>query len=156
MVFITRMGTWQLCGHWFMHSIGKYQTGCRYGDSCKLTHKRPEVEPEEDANQVKVAATTGAALEDKDNAEAAANASAAQQAGAETETEDDDAEDAEAPTELPTAERAVLALGARPDRWSQVAMREQRRGYVQVFMASAKVAKVEDGDVYDSDTNNRG
>ena len=67
MVFMKRMGT---CGHWFMHSIGRYQTGCRYGDSCKLAHKRPEVEPEEDANQVKVAATTGAALEEKDKAEA--------------------------------------------------------------------------------------
>ena len=102
----------------------------------------------------------GAALEDRDKAEAAANASAAQQAGAETETEteaeDEDAEDDTAPTELPTAERAVLALGARPDRWSQVATREQRRGRVQVFMASAKMVKVEDGDLYDDDTDNCG
>ena len=77
------------------------------------------MEPEEDAHQVKVAATTGDALEDKDKAEAAANASAAQQAGAKTETEEEDAEEGDAPTELPTAERAVMVLGVRPARWSQ-------------------------------------
>ena len=149
MVFMKRTGT---CGHWFMHSIGKYQTGCRYGDNCKLAHKRPEVEPEEDTQQVKVAATTGAALEEQD--EAAASADAAKQAQA--ETEDGDAEEAEDPTELPTAERAVMALGARPSRWSQVATREQRRGNVQVFMASAKAAHIEDGDLYDTDGEDRG
>ena len=99
-----------------------------------------------------MAATTGAALQEQDDA--AADTDAAQEAT--TETEDKDAEDADAPAELPTAERAVMALGAHPARWSQVATREQRRGHVQVFMASAKVVKIEDGDLYDSDTDNRG
>ena len=52
------------------------------------------------------------------------------------------------------ADRAVLALGPRPARWSRVATREQRRGYIQVFVTSAKVVKVEDGDLYDSNTDN--
>ena len=152
MVFMKRMGT---CGHWFMHSIGKYQTGCRYGDNCTLAHHRPTVEPEEDTRQIKVAATTGAALREQDDA--AADTDAAQEATTETEDEDaEDADDADAPTELPTAERAVMALGAHPARWSQVATREQRRGRVQVFMASAKMVKVKDGDLYNDDTDNCG
>ena len=92
---------------------------------------------------VKVAATTGAELKEQD--EAAANADAAKAAQAETEDEEDeDAEAADAPTELPTAERAVMALGARPARWSQV------------FMASAKATRIEDGDLYDTDSEDRG
>ena len=152
MVFMKRMGT---CGHWFMHSIGKYQTGCRYGDNCTLAHHRPTVEPEEDTRQIKVAATTGAALREQDDA--AAHTDAAQEATTETEDEDaKDADDADAPTELPTAERQVLALRATPARWSQVATREQRRGHVQVFMVSAKVVSVANGDLYDSNTDSRG
>ena len=138
-----------------MHSIGMYQTGCRYGDSCTLAQHRPTVEPEEDTRQVQVAATAGAELQEED--EAAANADAAKAAQADTEDEEDeDTTDSDALTELPTAERQVLALGATPARWSQVATREQRRGHVQVFMASAKVESVADGDLYDSDTDNRG
>ena len=75
MVFMRRTGT---CGHWFMHSIGKYQMGCMYGDNCKLAHHRPTVEPEEDMRQVQVAATTGAELKEEDAA--AANADAAKAA----------------------------------------------------------------------------
>ena len=112
MVFMKRTGT---CDHWFMHSIGKYQTGCRYGDDCKLAHHRPDVEPEEDTQRVKVAATTGAALEEQD--EAASNADAAKQA--QTETEGEDSEEADDPTELPTAEGAVIDLGASSSRWPQ-------------------------------------
>ena len=63
---------------------------------------------------------------------------------------------ADAPTELPTAERAATALGARPARWSQVATREQMRGNVQVFMASAKATHIEDGDLYDTNSKDRG
>ena len=33
------------CGHWFMHSIGIYETGCTYGASCKKKHERPSIEP---------------------------------------------------------------------------------------------------------------
>ena len=61
-------------------------------------------------------------------------------------------------TELPSAERAVMALGARPSRGSQVALREDRRGHVQLLMASAKVAHIKDGDqvLYDTDGEDRG
>ena len=110
------------------------------------------MEPEDDAQRVKVAATFGAALQEQDDA--TANADAAKEAT--TETEDDNTEDAEDTTELPTAERAVMTLGARPSRLSQVASRKERRGHVQVFMASAQVVSVQDGDLYDSDADNRG
>ena len=125
-----------------MHSIGKYQMGCSYGDNCKLAHKRPKVEPEENTQQVKVAATTGAALEEQDEA-------AAKQA--QTKTKDEDTEGADDLTELPTAEHAVMALRARPGRWSQVTTREHHRANVQVFMASAKATHIEDGDLYNTD-----
>ena len=67
--------------------------------------------------------------------------------------EDEDAEEADEPTELPTPERAAMALGARPARWPQVATREQRCGNVQIFMASAKATHIEDGDLYTYDTD---
>ena len=35
------------CGHWFMHSIGIYDTGCPYGSTCKKKHERPSIEPPE-------------------------------------------------------------------------------------------------------------
>ena len=35
------------CGHWFMHSIGIYDTGCTYGSACKQKHERPSIEPPE-------------------------------------------------------------------------------------------------------------
>ena len=56
------------CGHWFMHSIGRYKTGCRYGDAYRKRHarlgKEPEVSPQQDGGeqrgqQVKVAASSG-------------------------------------------------------------------------------------------------
>ena len=154
MVFMKRTGT-STCGHWFMHSIGKYQTVCRYGDNCKLAQKQSEVEPEEDAQQVKVAATTGAALEGRDKAEAAANANAAQQASAKDEDDDNDTEDT---AELPTAERQVMTLATRPVKWPQVSSssRENRHGRAQAFMTSSKVASIEDGDLYNTDSKDRG
>ena len=44
LLFMQREGT---CGHWFMHSIGIYETGCTYGASCKKKHERPSIEPPE-------------------------------------------------------------------------------------------------------------
>ena len=44
--FMQREGT---CGHWFMHSIGKYRTGCTYGSACRKKHERPSIEPPENA-----------------------------------------------------------------------------------------------------------
>ena len=49
--FMLREGT---CGHWFMHSIGIYNTGCSYGRTCKKKHDRPNFEPPE--NEVVTAA----------------------------------------------------------------------------------------------------
>ena len=45
--FMQREG---VCGHWFMHSIGKYSTGCMYGSGCKKKHERPIAEPVENEN----------------------------------------------------------------------------------------------------------
>ena len=44
LLFMQREGT---CGHWFMHSIGIYETGCTYGATCKKKHERPSFEPPE-------------------------------------------------------------------------------------------------------------
>ena len=57
--FMQREGT---CGHWFMHSIGKYKTGCTYGSACRKKHERPSTEPPENAQAGKAVATmaTGA------------------------------------------------------------------------------------------------
>ena len=44
LLFMQREGT---CGHWFMYSIGIYETGCTYGASCKKKHERPSIEPPE-------------------------------------------------------------------------------------------------------------
>ena len=44
LLFMQREGT---CDHWFMHSIGIYQTGCTYGSACKKKHERPSIEPPE-------------------------------------------------------------------------------------------------------------
>jgi len=44
LLFMQREGT---CGHWFMHSIGIYETGCTYGAMCKKKHARPDTEPPE-------------------------------------------------------------------------------------------------------------
>ena len=82
--------------------------------SCNLAHKRPDVEPEEDTQQVKVAATTVAALEEKDEANAAANAHAAKQAQA--ETKDEDAEEAEDVRDRAAHSRACRAHSDGPWR----------------------------------------
>ena len=58
--FMQREGT---CGHWFMHSIGKYKTGCMYGSECTKKHERPSIEPPENAdNAMPVATMATAAL----------------------------------------------------------------------------------------------
>jgi hypothetical protein len=44
LLFMQREGT---CGHWFMHSLGIYETGCTYGATCKKKHERPSFEPPE-------------------------------------------------------------------------------------------------------------
>ena len=44
--FMQREGT---CGHWFMHSLGIYRTGCDFGSQCKKKHERPKGEPPENA-----------------------------------------------------------------------------------------------------------
>ena len=44
MLFMKREGT---CGHWCMHSLGIYDTGCTYGSACKQKHERPSIEPPE-------------------------------------------------------------------------------------------------------------
>ena len=52
--FMQREGT---CGHWFMHSIGKYKTGCTYGSACRKKHERPSIEPPANAHDGKAVAT---------------------------------------------------------------------------------------------------
>ena len=47
LVFMQREG---VCGHWFMHHIGKYRSGCTFGDSCRKNHERPSSEPAENSN----------------------------------------------------------------------------------------------------------
>ena len=56
--FMQREGT---CGHWFMHSIGKYKTGCTYGSACKKKHERPSFEPPENAGKATPVATMATA-----------------------------------------------------------------------------------------------
>ena len=46
--FMEREG---VCGHWFMHSIGKYKTGCMYRSGCKKKHERPSNEPVENETE---------------------------------------------------------------------------------------------------------
>ena len=55
LLFMQREGT---CGHWFMHSIGIYDTGCSYGATCKLKHARPSIKPPENAVGADQAAAT--------------------------------------------------------------------------------------------------
>ena len=45
-----------VCGHWFMHSIGKYKTGCSYGDKCNKLHARPNKEPGDGATRTRTVA----------------------------------------------------------------------------------------------------
>ena len=42
---LTFMHNEGVCGHWFMHSIGKYKTGCKWGSTCNKKHERPNCEP---------------------------------------------------------------------------------------------------------------
>ena len=46
LVFMQREG---VCGHWFMHHIGTYKSGCNFGDSCRKKHERPSREPAENS-----------------------------------------------------------------------------------------------------------
>ena len=48
LVFMQREG---VCGHWFMHHIGKYRFGCTFGDNCRKKHQRPSSEPAEKSKQ---------------------------------------------------------------------------------------------------------
>ena len=41
-MIMLREGT---CGHWFMHDIVIYKTGCSYDRTCNKKHERPNVEP---------------------------------------------------------------------------------------------------------------
>ena len=54
LLFMQLEGT---CGHWFMHSIGKYRTGCTYGHACKNKHERPSTEPADNMIPVSINAT---------------------------------------------------------------------------------------------------
>ena len=44
LLFMKREGT---CGHWSMHSLGIYRTGCEFGSRCVHKHERPGEEPPE-------------------------------------------------------------------------------------------------------------
>ena len=54
LLFMQREGT---CGHWFMHSIGIYRTGCTYGTACIHKHERPSNEPPENGADADVPGT---------------------------------------------------------------------------------------------------
>ena len=57
LVFMQREG---VCGHWFMHHIGKYRSGCTFGDSCRKKHQRPSSEPEENSKKQVASMATNA------------------------------------------------------------------------------------------------
>ena len=42
--FMLREGA---CGHWCMHDLGIYKSGCNYGSECNKKHERPNFEPPE-------------------------------------------------------------------------------------------------------------
>ena len=60
LVFMQREG---VCGHWFMHHIGKYRSGCTFGDNCRKKHQRPSSEPAENLKQQEASMATKAILE---------------------------------------------------------------------------------------------
>ena len=62
LVFMQREG---VCGHWSMHHIGKYRSGCNYGDSCRKKHERPSSEPVENSKRAATNATQVAAMATK-------------------------------------------------------------------------------------------
>ena len=145
LIFMQNEGT---CGHWFMHSIGRYKTGCRYGDACTKRHARPEKDPEvspqqdggeQRGQQVKVAAASVSV----DAADAAAEATKGS--------------DIEGDHELPTAERQVLSTSTsawQASRRSQMATRADRRGTISVLTLNATTMEDdEDGDFCSSATD---
>ena len=140
LIFMQNEGT---CGHWFMHSIGRYKTGCRYGDACTKRHARPEKDPEVSPRQ------DGGEQRGQQVNVAAASVSVEAAAAEGNNVEGDH--------ELPTAERQVLSTSTsawQASRRSQVATRADRRGIISVLRLNATTMEDdEDGDFYSSATD---
>ena len=143
LIFMQNEGT---CGHWFMHSIGRYKPGCMYGDTYTKRHarqaKEPEVSQQQDGvekqgQQVKVAAASV-------SVGAAAFAAEAYEGS-----------DIEGDHELPTAERQILSTSAcQASRRSKMATKADRRGITSVpTLTATEMEHAEDDDFHSSTTD---